>query len=102
MDLKEITDENYRLQMEGATGLVLFYKSACPHCKNLKMVIQKFVKKQGPLELFQINSEENQQAMTHFEVERVPTILVVKAGEVKARKAGLMNPREMAAFYRQA
>ena len=34
--------------------------------------------------------------------ERPPTIFVIKGGEVKASKVGLMNPREMAAFFEKA
>ena len=34
--------------------------------------------------------------------ERPPTIFVIKGGEVNASKVGLMNPREMAAFFEKA
>ncbi len=40
--------------------------------------------------------------MATLAVERAPTVCVVKSGKVAAQKTGLMNPREMAAFYESA
>jgi thioredoxin 1 len=37
-----------------------------------------------------------------LEAERAPTIIVIKNGAVAARKAGLMNPKEMKAFFAAA
>ena len=50
--------------------------------------------------LFSIDIEENPAAAQAFGAERAPTILVIKNGSVTGQKAGLMNPKEMLAFYK--
>jgi len=40
--------------------------------------------------------------MKAFNTERVPTIYVLRQGQVVARKVGLMNLREMTDFYQSA
>ena len=52
--------------------------------------------------LYGIEIEESAAAAAALGAERPPTIFVIKGGEVKASKVGLMNPREMAAFFEKA
>ena len=40
--------------------------------------------------------------MARCSVERVPTLIVCRNGAVAARKSGIMNPRELRAFYESA
>lgn len=83
-------------------GIVLFHKKLCPHCKVIGTVLEK-VKAQMPnLNLASVDSEEQPDLMAQVGVERVPTVVVVKGGQVKAKKTGVMNPREMMAFYQTA
>jgi thioredoxin 1 len=95
----EATDADYSEKMAGASGLMLFYKKICPHCKALKKVVEKFSNAMPDGVIIQINSEENPGAMTELDISRVPTLLIFKNGEIKTRKAGLMNLRQMTALY---
>lgn len=94
-----ITDANYRANLEGMTGLVLFYKKLCPNCKALEKMLEKFFAANPGIPYLRIDSEECPEAMKALGVERVPTILVLRNGGIAASKVGLMNPREMTAFY---
>ena len=47
-------------------------------------------------------SSPNAAAAAALGAERPPTVFAVKGGEVRASKVGLMNPREMAAFFEKA
>jgi thioredoxin 1 len=102
MNEKEITNDNYSEEISKITGLLLSYKPACPHCKNMKIVIGKFKKKQGPVDYLQLDTEANPEAMKALEIERVPTLFIIKDGQIREKKAGLMNPRELAAMYNKA
>jgi thioredoxin 1 len=69
----------------------------------MKKVIDKFSAAfNGEIAVMYIDSEENEKAMQALEVERVPTILVIKHGKVSAKKTGLMNPKELKAIYTKA
>lgn len=97
-----ITDANGREHLERATGVVLFYKKLCPNCKALDKMLEKFFAANPSVPHWRIDSEECPATMKEFSVERVPTILILKEGEVAARKVGLMNLREMSDFYLSA
>ncbi len=99
----QLDDSNYKSTLPGIEGgIVLFFKKLCPHCKNIEKMLEKFSNIVTGLSFYSIDSEENPDAMQGCEVERVPTILVVKKGRIVARKTGLLNPREMAELYNNA
>jgi thioredoxin 1 len=93
-----ITDANCGEHLEHATGIVLFYKKLCPNCKALEKMLEKFFAANPAVSHWRIDSEECPATMKSFAVERVPTIVILKGGEVAAKKAGLMNLREMSGF----
>lgn len=96
-----LDDNNYNAVLNDCqAGVVLFYKKLCPHCKNMEKVLEKFSAQAQGISLFSIDMEENPAATQAREAQRAPTILVVKNGAVAGQKAGLMNPREMLAFYK--
>jgi thioredoxin 1 len=97
-----VTDANRGEQLAHATGVVLFFKKLCPNCKALEKMLEKFYAANPSIPRWRVDSEECPETMKTFSVERVPTILILKEGEVAARKVGLMNLREMSAFYGSA
>lgn len=95
-----LTDSTYATSIaQSASGAILFYKKLCPHCKNMEKVLEKFSGMKPETALFAIDIEENIEAAQAFDALRAPTILVVKNGAVTGKKAGLMNPKEMLAFF---
>ncbi|NQU63140.1 MAG: thioredoxin family protein [SAR324 cluster bacterium] len=101
-EIIELSDADYTEKMTAKNGFVLFYKKICPHCKALKKVIDKLSTSIPDIDVMYIDSEENPVAMEAIQVSKVPTLLIVKKGKVVAKKAGLMNVREMTAFYEQS
>lgn len=104
MEVKDITDADFDHCIPNTTnGIVLFHKKLCPHCLNMRKVVDKFAKGHNQeFDLLLINSEENENAMKAMEVQRVPTLLIIKNGKVCEKKGGLMNPRELKALYTNA
>ena len=99
----QLTDNTYAAAFaQTAAGVCICYKKLCPHCKNMEKVLEKFVPMEPGVVLLGLDIEENPAAAAALGAERPPTIFVIKGGEVKAAKAGLMNPREMAAFFANA
>lgn len=97
----QLSDATYAAAIEGCeSGALLFYKKLCPHCKNMEKVLTKFSAQAPDVSIFSLDIEENPAAAQEFSAERAPTILVVKNGKVSGQKAGLMNPKEMMAFYK--
>ena len=97
-----LTDADYEAKLARATGVLLFYKKLCPNCKALEKMLEKFFAANPDVKYMRIDSEECPAAMKAFTTERVPTICVLRDGQVVARKVGLMNLREMTDFYYSA
>ncbi|BCS97610.1 thiol reductase thioredoxin [Desulfoluna limicola] len=87
---------------ETEAGVLICFKQQCPHCKNMEKVLEKFAKKNEGVAFFNMDSEENPEALEELGAQRAPTIYVIKGGAIVATKAGLMNPKEMTAFYKSA
>lgn len=95
----ELTDADYQENLKESSGLLLFYKKICPHCKALKKVIEKFSLAMPTATIMQIDSEENPQAMAEFDISRAPTLLIIRNGEIVSKTPGLMNVRQLSALY---
>lgn len=98
-----LTDATYKDAFAATpAGVCIFFKKLCPHCKNMEKVLEKFAARVPEAALFAVDTEENPAASAACGAERAPTIVVIKDGAVAGSKAGLMNPKEMLAFYEQA
>ena len=94
-----LEQESYWDHVNSNDCLVVFHKTKCPNCKVLLKVMEKCKLSQPEIQMACINSEENELIVKELEVSRVPSILVYKNGEVKARKAGILKPAELAALF---
>jgi thioredoxin 1 len=97
-----LTDNDYQSRLEHASGILLFYKKLCPNCKAMEKMLDKFFAANPEINYFWIDSEESPAAMKSLGVERVPTLCILKDGQVLSKKVGLMNLREMTDFYHSA
>ena len=98
-----VQDVDFRSTVQSLeSGVIIFVKKLCPHCKNMLKVLEKFQNIIPGVPLYTVDSEECPESMTTAGVERVPTVCVIKNRKILAQKNGLMNPREMAAFYEAA
>jgi thioredoxin 1 len=97
-----LTDSDYQAGLEHASGILLFYKKLCPNCKAMEKMLDKFFAANPEINYLRVDSEESPEAMKSLGVERVPTLCILKDGQVLSKKVGLMNLREMTDFYHQA
>ena len=99
----ELTPETYDAFVTDAQDcIVLAHKKLCPHCKIMGTVLAKLKGQQPGLSIGAVDSELHPELLARLEVERVPTLCVIKGGEVKKRQSGILNPKEVAALYQNA
>ena len=89
--------ENFFASISDA--IVFFHKELCPHCKNMEKVLEKFSAKHPSVELYSVDSEAHPELLKKLSIERVPTLVFIRNGDVIKVHTGLMNPRELKAFY---
>jgi thioredoxin 1 len=97
--IRELSTDDFDSVLADQSGIVLFFKELCPFCKTLEAVFDKFSVTHPETALFRVDFEKNASLSTRFQIERAPTLLIFKNGQVVGRKAGLMNPKELKAFY---
>jgi thioredoxin 1 len=102
-DFIELNDMTFQSRLaETQNGIVLFYKKLCPHCKNMEKVLEKFLVRSAEGEIMKVDSELCPMAMASFKVDRVPTLVIIKKGHLADKKTGLMNVKDLIAFYENA
>ena len=97
-----LTDNDYQVRLEHASGILLFYKKLCPNCKAMEKMLDKFFAANLEINYFRVDSEESPAAMKSLGVERGPTLCILEDGQILSKKVGLMNLREMTDFYHLA
>jgi len=92
--VEEITDADFYEKTAEGLSLVLFYKEACPYCKTMKGVMEKFGAKNPSVKLLQIDGLKHTRFASELGVERSPDLIFFKDGKpTAARQKGLTNPQ---------
>jgi len=87
----DATDENFTEHAEKATIPVLvdFWATWCGPCKMVDPVLKDLASKRaGQVKLVKVDIDKSPAVARRFEVQAVPTLLVLNSGEVVARQAG--------------
>ena len=82
-------------------GIVLFHKKLCRTARSCVPCSTR-LRPNAPISSSQSSIPKNSRISWRCSVERVPTLIVCRNGAVAARKSGIMNPRELLAFYESA
>lgn len=89
-----INDGNYKEKFKGLQVVEISGES-CANCLTLMPLLHDIVSERDNLSLVHIEADENTvEIMKHFNVDRVPTVLLLDDGEVFAKATGF-QPREI-------
>lgn len=68
-----------------------FYASWCPHCQRMMPIVKEFKKSmEGTLEVVQIDIDQEKQLADNFNIETIPTFILMRQGEQIWRQSGEM------------
>jgi thioredoxin 1 len=91
MAVEEFTDENFDQEVLQSDQPVLvdFWAPWCMPCRALTPVIEELAaENQGSAKVGKYNVQDFQQFATKYSVESIPTVIVVRGGEVLQRWVG--------------
>jgi thioredoxin 1 len=93
-----VTDQNWEAEVIASPHAVLvdFWADWCVPCKTLlpsiEAVAQQF---DGRLKVAKLNVEENAQVPFRYNITTLPTLLVIKKGQVAEQRVGLVSKENL-------
>ncbi|MBQ8980937.1 MAG: thioredoxin [Eubacterium sp.] len=93
--VKEITEANFEAEVlnSGKTCLIDFYAVWCGPCKIMSPVVDEIAEENADIVVGKIDVDENEELAEKYGVMSIPTILVIKNGEVAETFIGV-TPKE--------
>lgn len=91
MSVLKITDENFEEEVlkSEKTVLIDFYADWCGPCKMQSPIIDKIAEERQDIKVGKINVDENQNTASKYGIMSIPTLLVIKNGEIASQFVGL-------------
>jgi len=104
-DVVVLTDDNWKKEVTEAEGPVLvdFWAEWCPPCRMIAPSIEALATAySGRAKVGKLNVDENPEVAAAFGIRSIPTLLVLKGGQVVEQQVGaLPQPRIAEMLERQ-
>ena len=101
----QITDAQFQEEVLNSDLPVVvdFWAPWCGPCKMIGPVLEDVAgEMEGKIKVVKINVDENPDTAPKFNVRGIPTLLVVKGGEVVATKVGAVSKSQLVDFIDKA
>lgn len=93
MSVLKITEENFEEEVlkSEKTILIDFYADWCGPCKMQSPIIDEIADERQDIKVGKINVDENSNLAAKYGVMSIPTLVVIKNGEIKNTFVGLTS-----------
>ena len=98
MSVLKITSENYEEEVlkSEKTVLVEFYADWCGPCRIMGPIIDEIAEEKAEIvKVGKVNVDENQDLAIEYGVMSIPTIVIIKNGEVSKTFVGVRDKNEI-------
>ena len=98
MSVLKITSENYEEEVlkSDKTVLIDFYADWCGPCKMMSPIIDQIAEeKADSIKVGKVNVDENQDLAMEYGVMSIPTLVIIKNGQVEKTFVGLRDKGEI-------
>ncbi len=99
-NVHEFTDDNFQNEVLSSDSVVLvdFWAEWCQPCRVLSPTIDKIAEEYGDkAKVGKVNIDNNMKVSTDFKITAIPTVLIVKNGEVQEKFVGMTNEGDLKA-----
>ena len=96
----EFTDDNFKSEVmdSDAPVVVDFWAEWCQPCRLIAPTIDKIADEYGDkVKVGKVNIDQHQKTSVDFKVTAIPTVLVIKGGEVQEKFVGMTNEGDLKA-----
>ena len=98
MSVLKLTDENFENEVlkSDKPCIVDFYADWCGPCKMMSPIIEEIAEELGEkVKVGKVNSDENMELAQNYGIMSIPTIMVIKNGEVTKTFVGVTSKEEI-------
>ena len=97
MAILNLTKENFAQEVlqSDKTVLVDFYADWCGPCKMQGPVLEELANDRDDVKVCKLNIDEQRDLAIEYGVMIIPTLMIVKGGEVTYKEVGLTQRREL-------
>ena len=91
--MKVITKENFNSEIEEFSGLAVIdlYADWCGPCRMLAPILAELEDEYPEVKFCKINVDEQPELAKEFGIMSIPTLVVMKNGEISSREVGLRS-----------
>ena len=101
MSVLTITEENFEEEVlkSEKTVLIDFYADWCGPCKMQSPIIDEIAEERQDIKVGKVNVDENSDLASKYEVMSIPTLVIIKHGEVSNRFVGLTQKEKIEELF---
>lgn len=96
MEILNVNNAGYKNEIEnyGGTVLIDFFAPGCAPCKTMEPVIESVAEKaDNNVKICRVNVETEKELVQRFGIMSIPTLVVIKNGEIKNRSIGVTGKK---------
>ncbi|MCF0123531.1 MAG: thioredoxin [Ruminiclostridium sp.] len=95
MSVKDVNNERFQAEVLDSDKPVLvdFWASWCGPCRMVSPIVDEIAQENPDLKVVKVNVDEEQELALRFGIMSIPTLLVVKDGQVVNQAVGV-RPKE--------
>lgn len=96
--IEKVTNQNFKDTIENTDKLVIldFFASWCNPCSKFAPILESVNKQlENEIVIGKVNVDEEEILARQFDVESIPTIFLMKNGEVLSKNVGIYNENEL-------
>ncbi len=101
MSALNVTKNNFQEEVMNSEKPVLvdFWASWCGPCRMVIPVVEQIAEENEDIKVVKVNVDEEQELAAQFGVMTIPTLMIVKNGEITNKSVGVKNKKQILAMF---